>query len=405
MGLFTELARTLAPFVGRVTYSSPWQNAFPSSRDVEVGEGSLTFDRVEGIAEVEDETDLFIFPDTYYGLEQIRLVDAGKKVWGSRNGDELELIRSEAKPYFDKLGIPQGPYEIIEGISKLRKYIKENDKKKLWIKIDKTRGDMETFPVEGYEIYKGRIDELEFKLGPKAEITVFTVEIHLEDSIDIAIDTYSIDGMYPSVTLLGTEEKGECYIAARKKWNEMPPGLVDIYDKFSDVDKKYQYRNFISLESRAKEKKIWLGDPCRRAGSPPLELQLAMIKNLPDILSFGADGKMIDPDIEPRYGLELMIHSDWACKHPLMVDYPANLRGKIKFRYDSEFNGKTWIMPQDAGPRIAAVVVHGNNLDDLFEEAKEISGKLKGIQVESFTRSFPIAKEKLKTLASWGIKI
>lgn len=405
-GLFTELARTLAKSFGRVTYSSPWIDAFPSLKDTEIGEGTARFDRVEGIAEVREETDLFVFPDTYYGKDQVELVDAGKRVWGSRKADELEIDRSDAKPYFDTLKIPQGPYEIVKGMSKLRKLLKSKDDAKVWVKVPgKDRGTVETFSVEGYELYKGQIDDLEFRLGPKAEIMVFVVEDHLKDTIDIAIDTHTVDGVWPSVALLGTEEKGELYIGVVKKWNEIDPNLVSIYDKLSDTLKKYECRNFISLESRKKNKDVKLGDPCIRFGSPPGEAQMNMITNLPDLFWFGAEGKMVDPEYAAKYCIALMVHSDWACKHPLMVEYPKKYREQIKFRYDSEFDGKTWIMPQDAGPRIAAIVAQGNTLEPLFEEVKEISEQLRGIQIESFTRSIPIAREKLKTLASWGIRI
>ena len=79
------------------------------------------------------------------------------------------------------------------------------------------------------------------------------------------------------------------------------------------------------------------------------------------------------------------------------------LRDKIKFRYQTEFDGKTWILPQGAGPRIAAIVAHGDSLDDCIEECTDISAQLKGTQIESFTRSFPIIKDKMHTLAQWGI--
>ena len=129
-----------------------------------------------------------------------------------------------------------------------------------------------------------------------------------------------------------------------------------------------------------------------------------MIKNLPDLFWFGAEGKMVDPEIPSKYGVELIVHSDWADKKPLMVDFPEKYRDQIKFRYNSQFDGKTWIMPQGKGPRIAAIVSHGDSIDDCMEECKEISEQLKGIQVETFVRGFPIMKEKLKEFASWGIK-
>jgi muramidase (phage lysozyme) len=134
-----------------------------------------------------------------------------------------------------------------------------------------------------------------------------------------------------------------------------------------------------------------------------MELQLNWIKNLPDLLWAGAEGRMVSPVYDGKYGVELIVHSDWADKHPLMVDFPMKFRDKIKFRYHSEFDGKTWILPQGAGPRIAAVVSHGDSLDACMEECADISAQIKGTQVECFTRSFPIIKEKMQTLAQWGI--
>jgi hypothetical protein len=60
-------------------------------------------------------------------------------------------------------------------------------------------------------------------------------------------------------------------------------------------------------------------------------------------------------------------------------------------------------MPQGAGPRIAAVVSHGNNLNDCIEECKEISKQINGIQVESFSRGFNSILESIEKLRSWGI--
>jgi hypothetical protein len=188
-----------------------------------------------------------------------------------------------------------------------------------------------------------------------------------------------------------------------KPWAVMPLKLKQIYTQFSDTFHRYQYRNFLSLESRADGKKVYLGDPCCRAGSPPLELQLNWITNLPEIIWQGGEGNLVEPVYEGKYGVELIVHSDWADKHPLLVEFPEKYRDAIKFRYNSEFGGKTWIMPQGAGPRIAAIVAHGNSLDDCMEECTEISQCLKGTQIESFTRAFPIIKEKIATLKNWGM--
>jgi hypothetical protein len=84
------------------------------------------------------------------------------------------------------------------------------------------------------------------------------------------------------------------------------------------------------------------------------------------------------------------------------LDFPEKYRDQIKLRYASQFEDGVWIMPQDGGPRIAAVVTNGDDIESCFEEAKEIAGSIKGIQVETFTRAMGDLTENLKKLGSWG---
>jgi hypothetical protein len=402
-GLFVELARVLSRHFSRVTYWCPWHRAFPRSSEVEIGDGIPGIKRVADISEVINETDLFIFPDIYAGPTQLYLQDLGKRVWGSRDGDELERFRSEAKNHFKELGISQGSYEVIRGVQKLRKYLQKREGETLWVKINNTRGDMETMRVQGYELQKNQIDDLEYRLGPRSEYMEFIVEDDLTDSLDIAIDTFSIDGAYPKTALLGTEVKEQVYIGARHTWDEMPANLRATYDQLSKTLSNYNYRNFLSLESRARKHEAYLCDPCCRFGSPPSELQMEMIQNLPDIFWFGADGQLVEPEIPSKFGIEMLIYSDWSSEHPLRLDFPEELRDKLKFHFATEFDGKTWIMPQKEGPRFGVIVEHGNNLNRLIEQIQEDIERLKGAQIETYGEAFPKALENIKQMKGWNI--
>lgn len=403
-GIFSEMATTLAKSFGQVWYTSPWVSDFPSSHQVELGEGFTEFDRVPDIWDIVDYVDLFVFPDLYQGPLQEYLADQGKRVFGSRNGDELENWRGEAKELFASLGINQAKYEMCKGIDALRKYLKSVGNRKVWIKINLTRRDTETFPSIGYELVKSKIDQLEADLGPMAQAMMFLVEDDLLGTLDVAIDTFCVDGAYPNTVVLGTEVKGEAYLGAVKQWDALPMRITSIYDNLSNTLEQFQYRCFLSLESRCRNNMVWLCDPCCRAGSPPLELQLNWITNLAEVMWQAADGIVVEPQYDGKYGFELIIHSDWAQKHPLRLDFPAKYRDQLKFRYASQFKDGLWIMPQDGGPRIAAAVASGDDIEQCFEECKEIAGSLKGIQVETFNRAMGDLRDNLKTLASWGIK-
>ena len=301
-GCYQELALTLSQSFGKIYYTSPWVADYPSSYHIELGEGFPDFERVDDIWGIVDDVDLFIFPELHQGPLQEYLAKQGKRVWGSRNGDDLELYREEAREFFKTLDIPQPPYEVVKGMSALRKYIKSRDKEKLWIKISRTRGDTETFCVEGYELSKNRLDELEADFGPVAEYRSFIVEENLPDTFDLAIDTYCIDGEYPKKSLMGNEQKDQGYIGVVKEWNQFPEELRANYERLAPTLKEFKYRNFFALESRVGKDNIWMSDPCMRVGSPIFELELNMIKNLPEILWEGADGKLVEPEYRGKYG-------------------------------------------------------------------------------------------------------
>ena len=325
-------------------------------------------------------------------------------MWGARNGDELETARTEAKDYFKEPGIPQAKYEVIQGMDALRAFLKGREDK-VWVKISLTRNDTETFAVEGYEGSKNRLDKLESELGPAAEEMEFIVEDDLPDTLDIAIDTFCIDGKFPKQAMLGTEKKDEAYIAVIKDWAKMPPKLTEIYETLAPTLEKYSYRqSVLSLESRMGKDITYLCDPCCRGGSPPFELQLNLITNLAEIMWEGADGKLVEPKFAAKYGFQCIVESKWSINNPLLVEFPEEYRDKIKFRYATLFGDKLWIMPQHSDtPGFASIVVTGDSLDACFEEAKEIACSIKGIGVDCQIGSMSGLKENLEQLAKWSV--
>lgn len=403
-GCYTCLAEKLSETFGKVFYTSPWVADYPSSYHTELGKGFPEFEQVKDIWNIVDDVDLFVFPESHQGPLQNYLADKGKRVWGSRDGDELELYREEAREYIDSLSILQPPYEVVKGMTALRKYIKSRDKEKLWIKISRTRGDTETFSVEGYELSKNHLDELEAEFGPMAEYRDFVVEDDLPDTFDLAIDTFCIDGKYPSKSLMGNEQKDQGYIGVVRDWADFPKTMRENYEKLSPALKKYGYRNFFAMEHRTGKDKMYLSDPCCRVGSPIFELELNMIKNLPDILWQGADGVLVEPEYKGKYGYEILVQSEWVNEHPLLVEFPEKYRDQIKFRYAAQFPDGLWILPQKAGPIFGAIVTYGDSIDDCVAEAEEISGQIKGQNVESFTGSAEKLKANLEEMASWGIQ-
>ena len=253
-GLFVEMALKLAKDFGKVNYWTPWVNAFPSSNSILVGKGLPGVERIDFLFDHIDETNLFVFPDVYFGDLQRHLAGLGKRVWGGRKGEELELYRDESKKLFAELGLPVSRYEIVTGMSDLRKYLKEN--KDQWVKISMTRGDMETFHSKNYTNIEPRLDELEYRLGAKKSIMKFCVEAALNNKVETGMDFYTIDGRYPDKAMMGIEIKDEGYVAVIKDYDDMPMCVKSFNSGIAGILKQYNYRGFASTEIRVGKDQI-----------------------------------------------------------------------------------------------------------------------------------------------------
>lgn len=260
-GTFTSLAERLGKDFGKVYYYSPWKSSYPKIAPSLIGEGLSNVERVNNLFDYIDEVDVFVFPDIIDADLQLHLESLGKKVFGSRRGEELETNRAGMREYMKELKLPVGHYEIIKGVDALRLYLK--DHKNVWVKIDTFRGDFETFQSKNYEYISTRIDVLEREFGILKNEVEFMVEDSLENKVEIGYDGYCIDGKFPNSTVFGLEIKSLGYVGVFKDYKELPETVIDFNNKISEALKGYNYRNFWSTEIRVgSDKKGYMIDAC-----------------------------------------------------------------------------------------------------------------------------------------------
>ena len=128
-----------------------------------------------------------------------------------------------------------------------------------------------------------------------------------------------------------------------------------------------------------------------------------MIENLPDIFWNGAEGKVVQPQFKGKYGVELIVQTEWANDHPVRLDFPPEYRDQIKLYHGTQFDGQTWTMPQQSGPRVAAVVSSSDDLESCISEAVEIAGKIKGFKLQDLSKSVTQLRETLDKSREFGI--
>lgn len=260
-GLFVELSKTLSKSFKEVLYFMPWVSAFPKSNQYIVGQGIEGVRRIEYMWDHIDKTDIFVFPDVYFGDLQNFLVSIGKTVWGGRKGEEMELYRDKMKDYMKSVGLYVTPFKVVTGIKDLREYLKAHEN--VYVKINLLRGNFETFHSDNYELSEPQLDEIEYTLGAMKNIQKFVVEDAYDNAVEAGCDMFTIDGKFPSKILAGIEIKDLGYMSRIMPYDKVSKKITDFNDKMVRAFKRYNYRGFFSTEVRiSKDKPPYMLDFC-----------------------------------------------------------------------------------------------------------------------------------------------
>lgn len=404
-GLFVETAKTLSKAFKKVYYYCPWKSGFPRANQYVIGMGIEGIERIFNFWDYVDKVDLFVFPDVYDGDLQKHLVSLGKNVWGGRKGEEMELYREKMKKYMESIGLYVTPFTVVKGMENLRQYLKDHEN--VYVKINQLRGNFESFQSENYTLSEPKLDEIEYSLGAIKTEQEFIVEDAYDDACEIGVDMFSVDGQFPTQTLVGIEIKDLGYVGKFLKYSDISEKVTDFNTKIAPALEAYGYRGFMSTEIRVcNTKEPYMCDFCARQASPPGELYQLMYENLADIIWYGAQGYVIDPIVDNDYGVEALIHSSWADKNWQSVEFPEKYRDNIKLRNACKIDGKYYCAPQTVGlPEIGAVVAEGKTLEEAIENLKTIAAEVKGYYLEIKIESIDKALEEFKKLEDFGVKI
>lgn len=405
-GLFVEFAVTLAREGGfkKVFYFSPWKDAYPNIKGTMIGQGLPNLHRVRDLWDVEDEVDVWIFPDVGDGDLQHHLKRLGKLVWGTFYAEELELDRWQTKQWIKRSKLPLVPSERLVGMDALEDYLREHDN--LWIKVSTFRGSVETWHHETWAISEKKLAVDREELGEAAYDMEFIVEDDLPDDeyVEIGYDGWNVHGQWPEMALLGYEIKGEALAGIVKPYADFPKPVVAINDKLAPVLKNYECAGGMSTELRVNEKQeAFLIDPCMRFGSPPGELGCEIWMNWPEIVWHAVHGEVVPPKPASKYGFELMLYSDWVSKNWSPVLVPADVRRYVKLAFSTRKRTDNVVPQMFKSTKIGAVIGLGDTLQDAIDHCLENREQIEGLQIESDLHAVEKVYETIKAGESHGI--
>ena len=344
-----------------------WEEDYSTLNKAIQGDGFQEFERTSDFWSIIDEVDLFVFPDVQRSGLQLQLVKLGKKVWGSRSGDSLELDRELHLRTLKEVGLRVPPFHVCDGLNSLREYLR--DKEDQYLKVSLYRGSFETCHFRSWKLDECLLDLFAVRFGPAKELIRFLVFPNIETPLEIGADTYSVDGQWPDKFLHGVEWKDRAYFAAVQKTSEAPEPLREVMRKYGPVLGQHQYRNQFSCEVRVKGKEFYFIDPTCRMGLPSTASQLEVWDNWPEIVWHGANGELVQPVQKGKYTAEAIITakkdpSEWA-----IFDVAKDLRQWTKFASCFEYEGSVCFPAIDSpgGDDVGWLVAIGNTPEETIK--------------------------------------
>jgi len=402
--LFVSLAERLGRDFKKVYLYVPKSGSFPQMSSGMLGYGLKNVELVEGIFGPHfASVDLFVFPDLGTGAIQIQLEKMGKRVWGPRNAEELEIYREVCKERMETLGLPVQPWTIVKGVTALEAHLRTH--KDQHVKIDKWRGVTETFFSPTFEIVEPKVHAIAETLGPFREELKFICEDDLPDREEVGVDTYCIDGQYPENTLFGIEAKDCGYVGQMVKWDEIPEPLRRWNEALAPDFARYGCRASVSNEIRiGPDKEPFMVDATIRAPSPPSELWQELFTNLSEIIWHGANGVLIEPIPAGKWGVQVIFKSQWAENNLQLVDYPEKYANQIKLYNCVVVDGKRYVVPQHEDMmECGAVVGWGETLEEAIEHVTEAGEAIQGYGIKFSMGPIDSIKESIEKLEKIGV--
>lgn len=402
--IFASMAERLARDFGKVFLCVPHSANFPTMNAGMVGFGLPGVTKIDSVFGPHfDSIDLFIFPDLNHATLQVQLEKMGKRVWGARYGEELELYREVCKEQMENLGLPVQPWRLLTGVDQLREHLKKTPNQH--IKINKWRGVTESFFAPKYELVESKIDALAHDLGAFKSILQFIVEDDLPDRVEIGLDTFCIDGLYPDTTLAGIEVKDLGYVGQVVKWDDIPEPLRRWNEKMAPLFRRAGSRTNLSNEIRIGEDKVpYMIDATIRMPSPPSELMQELVTNYSEVIWEGADGKLVEPVMAAKWGVEVILKSSWAEKNHLHVSIPKEFENFVKLYNTCMVDGKRYVIPQDEEmSEIGAVVGYGETIEDAIEMVEEIGKSIEAYGLKFGLGPVDAAKEQIEEIEEIGV--
>jgi hypothetical protein len=406
-----SLAERLTREFGRVQYFRPWKSSRPKTMDLIVGDGLDGVERVRDFFTAAESSDLIIFPDIYDADMQRHFINQGKRVWGSRRGEDYEYRRAFFLKTLEKLGLQVSPHTACTGMKQLCQLLEEKDD--LWIKVD-LRGDGETWHHQNWQLSQRKLELLALQYGPFKELIKFTVCESINATNESAYDGFMVtshDGrpQFSDTGFLGYEHKNQSHILHAIPYDQFPDSVRAINDEFAPVLSKTFFRSAFGTEIKNTDDGDFFLDATCRQPEPPGSIIQEQVKNLGEFMYYGAEGENVPLEIEQEFGVQVMLYSAFAKGNYLTVQVPEDDRQWFKFYNYCQTEGAIQVIPPDVTgddegkEQVGAVVALGDSIEDAIVLVKERCEMVQAFDIEAKVESLAEVLKRIQKGEEEGV--
>lgn len=404
-GSQVKFAQKMAETYQRVYYYNPTvHDGFEEVRDVEIGSGIAEIIKVKEWAGIIKDVDIVAFTDCYEPKVQQYFMDMGIPVFGSRLSSLLETDRVYLKQAMEGVGLPMGQYYTAEGVDYLEVLLA--DKENVFIKSNH-RGNHETMRWKNKRLSKGEIRRMRKDMGIFGMNEMYIVEEPIDGIAEIGIDTFCIDGKYPSNVLTGIEVKDLGYVGCFMGYGELPKQLRNVTDKMASLFADLGYRGAHSNEVIiGKDKEGYLIDLTQRLPQPPGDAMANAITNYAECVAMVANGIVPVVRNEYKYVCQLILKSDIAEIDDTPIVVPDQYKKFVSVKNLFVDPEGTWYYCRRGMKmnEIGSVCGYGDTLKSAIEMATEIAESIEAEDACVDFGSINSGMDSLKRLAKAGIK-
>jgi hypothetical protein len=376
-------------------------SAYPTLKDSISGYGFEEIIKTYDWAGIMKKVDTVIFLDSGFSSLVDTMRQGGYNVFGaSADVEKLEFDRIYFREVMMKIGIKTTDAEVIHGVDNVMDFLKKHKDEKFFIKLNKFRGDVETFGSHSAEEAATLLYPSFPVMGDEMD---FILEKEIEGGIEIGCDAFFNGERFLKTYFFTCEQKGcgNMSLAVNKSVFD------ETLEKLTPYLKENNYHGAFCFEGfYLKNKEFLFTDPTPRCAFPCSSQWALAIKNYDEFLRGIASGIIDDFKVFYPYQMQQNFFAGNPKQWREIIINDKDLKEnkqRISLRKAVKTDGHYYFVPDD--DLMLSCNGAGESWEEAIKNALECAEMVSAYQSASAIGSETFFQETLDDLKGYGIEL